>query len=77
MPIQPCRDAQSVGLGDRLAQQFDERRMDARVPDAGGREKKFHGAPSVAVKAWFLSDRLRRRDNIIGARSIAITSNHT
>ena len=77
VPVQRGRDAEGVALRDRLAQQVDERRMDARVPDAGGREKKFQGAPSVAVKAWFLSDRLRRRDKIIGARSIAITSNHT
>ena len=40
------RDAESVTLGDRLAQQVDQRSVDASVCDTPGSEKKFHdGAP--------------------------------
>jgi len=38
----PIRNAQGVALGDRLAQKLHERRVDARVRDAAGRENKPH-----------------------------------
>src|SRR6185503_661685 len=37
-------DAEGVGFFDRLPQQVDERVVDARVLDAGGREKELHAA---------------------------------
>src|SRR5947209_590899 len=43
VPIQSGRNAEGVALANRLAQQVDERHMDARVLDAGGGEKVFQG----------------------------------
>ncbi len=42
VPVPRGRDAEGVGLGDRLAQQVDQRVVDARVLDAGGSEEKSH-----------------------------------
>jgi hypothetical protein len=41
VPIQSGRNTEGVALGNRFAQQVDERRMDARVLDAGGGKKVF------------------------------------
>jgi hypothetical protein len=43
-PVRSGGDAQRAGLGNRLAEQIDQRVVDARVGDAGGSEKKFHHA---------------------------------
>ena len=53
------RDAERVALGDRLAEQVDERRVDARVRDAAGREKKPH-ACLLYVAVMTLSSRAAR-----------------
>src|SRR5207249_4263954 len=47
VPVRSGRDAEGAGLGNRLAEQVDERVMDARVGDASGSEKKFHAASRV------------------------------
>src|SRR6185437_217654 len=44
MPVQPRGDAEGVGLGDRLAQQLEQRVFDARVLDARGGEEELHAA---------------------------------
>jgi hypothetical protein len=43
VPVQRSRDAEGVAVAYRLAEQVDEGGVDAGVPDAGGREKKFQG----------------------------------
>jgi hypothetical protein len=35
-------NAEGVGVGNRFAQEFDQRIVDARVFDASGGEEKFH-----------------------------------
>ena len=50
VPVRRGGDAEGAGLGDRLAQQVDQRVADARVLDAGGREEKLHAASRVAVR---------------------------
>ena len=42
MPVQRGGDAEGVGVGDRFAQEFDQRVANARVLDACGCEKKLH-----------------------------------
>jgi hypothetical protein len=37
-------NAEGVGLGNRFAQEFDQRIVDARVFDASRSEEKFHDA---------------------------------
>jgi hypothetical protein len=39
-----CRDAEGSGVGDSLAEQVDQRIVDAGVRHAPGREKKLHDA---------------------------------
>jgi hypothetical protein len=43
MPVLRSRDAQRGGLGDRLAEELDERVADAGVRHAPGGEKKLQG----------------------------------
>jgi hypothetical protein len=40
---------EGIGVGDRFAQQVDQRVVDARVLDAGGSEKKVQDASRVDV----------------------------
>src|SRR4051812_23466633 len=40
----PRRDAESVGVGDRFAEEVDQLRVDGRVLDPGGSKKKPHAA---------------------------------
>ena len=44
MPVYGRGDTESVGLGDRFAEEIDERVVNAPVLDASGREKKLHDA---------------------------------
>ena len=69
VPVPRGRDAEGAGLGDRLAQQVDQRVVDARVLDAGGSEKKFHAAPfGRPVSAC----RRPGRGKLIGARIASV-----
>jgi hypothetical protein len=78
VPVQRRGDAECVALADRLGKQLDQCVLDARVLDASGGEEKFQGAPSVKLWVWWIRpERLRTSDEIIGATSSAITSNHT
>jgi hypothetical protein len=43
MPVQRRRNAEGIGLGDRLAEEVDQRVVDGGVLDAGGGEKKLQG----------------------------------
>ena len=47
------------GLGDRLAQQVDQRVVDAGVRDAPGREKKLQGASRIRCSRQIVSNRSR------------------
>jgi catechol 2,3-dioxygenase-like lactoylglutathione lyase family enzyme len=47
MPVQRRGNAEGVALGNRLAEQFDQRVVDARVLDAGGRKKKLQVASRI------------------------------
>src|SRR5690348_3686282 len=49
MPVHGGRDAEGARLGNRLAEQVDERVADARVLDACGRQKKLHRASGFVV----------------------------
>ncbi len=49
VPVPRGGDAEGVGLGDRFAQEVDQRVVDARVLDAGGREQKLHDALSYPI----------------------------
>ncbi|NJM27703.1 MAG: hypothetical protein HC856_04715 [Pseudanabaena sp. RU_4_16] len=42
MPVQRGGDAEGVGVGDRFAQEIDQRVANARVLDTCGCEKKLH-----------------------------------
>ena len=46
VPVRRRGDAEGVALGDRLAEQLDQRVVDARVLDAGRGEEKLHVATS-------------------------------
>ena len=69
--VQRRGNAESVALGDRLAQQLDERVLDARVLDAGGGEEKFHDFPSVTVRSRRNLSARRRRSANSAARPAA------
>lgn len=43
-------DAEGVGLGNRFAQEVDQRVVDARVLDASGSEKKPHDASASLLR---------------------------
>jgi len=47
MPVQGRGNAEGVALGNRLAKQFDQCVVDARVLDAGGRQKKLQVASRI------------------------------
>src|SRR4051812_32112228 len=49
MPVHRRRNAKGAALGDRLAKEVEKRIVDARVRDAGGREKKLHAASPGSV----------------------------
>ena len=44
MPVRRGGNAEGAGLGNRFAQQVDQRLVDARVLDPSGSEKKFDAA---------------------------------
>src|SRR6266536_1651939 len=46
-----ARTAEGAGLGNRFAQQVDQRVVDARVADASGSEKKPHNSLLVYIVA--------------------------
>ena len=54
-------DAEGAGLGDRFAQEVDQRVVDARVLDASGSEKKPHAASQSHHCRRERSKRLRIR----------------
>ena len=66
MPVQRRGNAEGVALGGRLAEQLDQRVVDARVLDAGGSEKKFQSACSFARVLARSLKRLRRGAQFIG-----------
>src|SRR3954468_19886135 len=47
VPVHRGGDAEGAGLADRFAQHVDQRVADARVLDAGGREKKLQVASRI------------------------------
>ena len=49
VPVRRGGNAEGAGLGNRFAQQVDQRVVDARVLDASGREKKPQVAPGLPV----------------------------
>ena len=49
VPVHRGGDAEGAGVGDRLAQEVDQRVVDARVLDAGGREEKLQDASSMSA----------------------------
>jgi hypothetical protein len=51
VPVGRGGDAQGAGFGNGLAQEVDQRVLDARVLDAGGSEKKPHGPSREFVGA--------------------------
>ena len=59
VPVHRGGDAEGAGVGDRLAQQVDQRVVDARVLDARGSEKKPH-ACLLYVAVMTLSSRVGR-----------------
>jgi len=60
VPVPRSGDTQGVGVGDRFAQQVNQRVVNARVLDAGGSEKKLH--PCLLYVAVLMpSSRVGRR----------------
>jgi hypothetical protein len=55
VPVRRGRDTEGAGLGNRFAQEVDQRVLDARVLDASGREKKLQACllyMSVITFSW-------------------------
>ena len=65
VPVPRSGDAEGVGLGDRFAQQVDQRVVDARVLDAGGREKKLHDASPIRRMGFAGVDRQGRGNSSV------------
>ena len=63
MPVAGGGDAQRMAFGDRLAEQLEQRAVNARVLDAGGREKEFHEALS---ESWPTGQSEERRSGAPG-----------
>src|SRR5207248_10272240 len=61
VPVRRGGNAEGVALGNRLAQQVEHRVIDARVLDAGRREQKLHGSPSLGCTWSVFGETPRRR----------------
>ena len=55
VPVPRSRDTEGVAVGDRLAQQVDQRVLDAPVLDAGGSQKKLHASDLYTVSLVWTS----------------------
>ena len=77
VPVPRGGDTEGVGVGDRFAQQVDQRVVDARVLDASGSEKKPHGCSFArGVRVVFPSERLSRGAKlIVAARMNGVAAN--
>jgi nitroreductase len=60
MPVGRRRDAERAALGDRPAEQVEQRVVDGRVPDAGGREEKLYAVDNADMAESFY-DLLKKR----------------